>query len=96
MIYDPKVTDAEFDIKYPEIERTYKFKGRGYENLLVGLSNCMAHLPLYFMKQSYEKLMTRDNFQEIKEKYAPTVPHVMLYIRDGELMIKNHKIIKLT
>ena len=46
-------------------------------------------------REFYAKLPTRPNFKEIKDKYAATVPHLMLYPSSGEIPVKSHRQIKI-
>ena len=42
------------------------------------------------MEDAYKKLMSAPNFDVNKNKYAPTVPHLMLYLEEGKLTYKDH------
>ena len=44
--------------------------------------------------EQYVKLPNRPNWKNIQKKYAPTVPHVMMYPQDG--IIKHHSVKQVT
>lgn len=42
----------------------------------------------------YTKLPARPNFSDICKKYAPSVPHLMLYPDDGEIPVEHSRLVK--
>lgn len=50
-----------------------------------------AHALVGSVRKAYEELPKRPNWEELKNKYAATVPHVMLYPTGGEVKVDEIK-----
>lgn len=78
--YDTSIDDEEFDKLLKEFEKKFNYTGDSVEELKKVLKRLKGTTKKYF-----ELLPTRSNFEELIKKYAPTVPHLMIYPKSQEI-----------
>lgn len=80
ILYDTSLTDAQY---YSQIEKVTKekgYKGSGSRDL-----EKAVHPLLGTTRAAYANMRRHPNFEELKKKYAATVPHVMIYPKSGQI-----------
>jgi len=79
--YDKYVDKRWYELVHHTLE-TNKYIGNTSEELIVAINKNKGKV-----RESYLLLPTRLNFQDIKDKYAATVPHLMVYSESGEVRV---------
>lgn len=80
LLYDDSISDSKYYKEMARIEKEQGYNGNNWREL-AKIKNRFKGLTLKY----YKLLPSRPNFEEIKTKYAPTVPHVMTYPIGGTL-----------
>lgn len=85
-LYNTALSDAQYFTLCGKAKEKWRYNGSTLEDLEFALKHLKGTTEKYF------KLMkTRSNFDEIKKKYAATVPHLMIYPKSGEIKISKTK-----
>lgn len=80
LLYDDSVDDKEYYRKMALINEEFNYEGRSVDELEKACSHLKGTTKTYF-----KLLPKRRNFDEIKNKYAATVPHLMIYLEDRQI-----------
>lgn len=83
LYYDESVSDSEYTTLLKEAVESNGYDGDNVKDLKKSWSSLRSRLRHSWMLDAYRKLMSSPNFEENKDKYAPTVPHLMLYLEEG-------------
>lgn len=98
IVESPEKTEIYYNNSLSDKEYFERLGSLMNKNLYVGKNNALleeALKPLLGTTEEYFKLLkTRSNFEEIRNKYAATVPHLMVYPIVGQ--IKPSTITKVT
>lgn len=78
LYYDKSLTDKQYDVELDKVEKEMGYWGRG--NTVFEAS---AKPLVGGTRKAYMQLPHHPNFEQIRNKYAATVPHVMLYPDSG-------------
>lgn len=90
LYYDDTISDNEYHALLAKLIKENHYEGRDpqvFEKIQRKLKGTV--------REGYAKLSTRPNFAEIRDKYAATVPHVMLYPDKGVTPVKSHRQLKI-
>ena len=80
LYYNDNIDTATYIVKLKEATESLGYIGKGNKALeLAVVNNKLLNRTGYY----YDLLKSRPNFDKIKNKYAATVPHVMLYPSTG-------------
>lgn len=80
LYYNDNIDTATYNVKLKEATESLGYIGKGNKALeLAVVNNKLLNKTGYY----YDLLKSRPNFDKIKNKYAATVPHVMLYPSTG-------------
>ena len=89
LLYDDSLTDDQFYDRRDKIEKELGYNGDSVVELVSAVERLLKRLPKNFMEEGYRALPKRNNFHEIWDKYAPTIPHLMLYDDVGKFRIES-------
>lgn len=90
LFYDENISESLYIKKLTETIKENNYEGNDpkvLEKLQIKLKGTT--------REFYAKLPGRPNFEKIKNKYAPTVPHLMIYPESGIAPVRLHKQIKI-
>ena len=90
LYYDKSVDDTKYDILLKKAVEENGYEGDNIADLKKAWTKLRSRLKSEWMDDAYKKLMSAPNFDVNKNKYAPTVPHLMLYLEEGKLAYKDH------
>lgn len=85
LLYDPTVTDADYEIVLASVIKQHGYIGSGVKQLIRATKSLVGTTRKY-----YKLLPGRPNFKaKLSQKYAATVPHVMIYPATGEILYQD-------
>lgn len=87
--WDKEVDMAEYFKKLYDVQKQHGEIGESRSTFI----STAQHLK-GTVRKAYEELPKRPNWEELKSKYAATVPHVMLYPKGGEVIVAEIKAVK--
>lgn len=87
--YDDSLTDKEYFNKLKQAIKENGYIGKNNEALESVSRKFLGHTEEYF-----KAIKDRPNYKDIKEKYAATVPHVMLYPHIGKIPVRSIQLVK--
>lgn len=90
MYYDTTITVEQYHTRLKKLIAQHKYEGTNPKDL-EALQNRFKGV----LRESFALLPSRSNFEEIREKYAATVPHVMLYPKTGLVPVTSHKTVRI-
>jgi hypothetical protein len=91
LYYDDTVTEKQYHDRMSVYDKELGYHGTSPQELAKAVSAFLARSHRGYVLETYRALMHRPNFEEVKNKYAPSVPHVMLYDEVGEFNIASVK-----
>ena len=86
MIYDDGLSVEAYHKKLKQINEIFRYEGTTVEDLEFACKRLKGTV-----RKFYELLPTRTDFLNIKDKYAATVPHLMIYFEDRCVKISSTK-----
>lgn len=88
LMYDESLSDEMYFKLMSDLYLNNRYIDKGYEKFLSIIKDKEL---IKAQNEYFSKLKDRPNYDEIKYKYAATVPHVMLYPLTGTLNVKSVK-----
>lgn len=82
LYYDDSISESQYHRRLDEIVKRHKYEGDSVADLLYAVKQNIGQTEKCFME-----LPSRPNFDQIKNKYAATVPHLMIYPATGEIKV---------
>lgn len=83
LYYNDSVSDSAYRRELNKIIEQYGYEGNNVRDLKKAWLNLKSRMSKNWMLEHYASLMNTSNFDDNKNKYAPTVPHLMFYTADG-------------
>lgn len=88
LYYDSSLTDKQYCQKLLQVERERGYIGRGEKYMEEAITPLLGGT-----REAFKQLPQRPNWKEIKNKYAATVPHLMVYPDSGIVRYESkHKV----
>jgi hypothetical protein len=84
LLYDKTITDEQYYEKIERVNEKLNYTGTDIVKLEKLIEKFTGTTRAYFI--NVPKL---PNYEELKTKYAPTVPHLMIYPKNGEIKYNN-------
>ena len=84
LFYNEVISDTEYFKQIDKLNRELKYQGNSLHDLNIAIRHNLGQTEKCFLL-----LPSRPNFQEIRNKYAPTVPHLMVYPTSGEIKVSS-------
>lgn len=78
ILYDESLSDAEYEVQLKELMIKLHYIGEGKSKLIEASKSLIGTT-----RSSFLKVKSYSNWEEIKNKYAACVPHVMIYPEKG-------------
>lgn len=78
LFYNQTISDDEYDVRIKEIIEEHHYIGQGEKAFIKASEPLIGSTRDYYLK-----IKSRPNWNDIKNKYAATVPHVMVYPDKG-------------
>lgn len=90
LYYDDNISTEEYYRRLKQLNKEKGYVGNGSTALTTACKPLVGRT-----REFYQQLSNRSNFDELKNKYAATVPHLMLYPDSGIIHYKNVSIVKI-
>ena len=84
MYYDTTISDTIYFKEMERVKKEKKYEGTSTVDLIQACADLKGTVDKFF-----KALPSRPNFKNIQMKYAPTVPHLMIYPDTGTIKVKN-------
>lgn len=88
LYYDDSVSVSVYQRELNKLIEQYGYEGNTIHDLKKAWLNLKSRMPNNWMLEHYATLMKTTNFDDNKNKYAPTVPHLMFYTAEGVIPYK--------
>lgn len=89
LYYDDSIGDEQYAERVADIIKEHHYLGHSVSALMGAVKTFKRRQSKDYMLKAYKDLVKRPNFEQIKTKYAPTVPHLMVYDKTGEFIIQS-------
>lgn len=83
LYYDDNIDIKTYHKMLEQVIKENGYEGTTISELKKAWSKLRSRLHRNWLLESYKALMSSSNFDENKNKYAPTVPHLMFYTAEG-------------
>lgn len=90
LLYDKTISDDIYHIRLSEAMLLNHYEGHSISDI-----NKLIDRFKGTTREAFKKIPTRPNYKEIMTKYAPTVPHFMIYPDSGEIAFSEVNIVTL-
>lgn len=92
--HDANVSEQDYAVLRDAVETQFKVRGSSVKELITCVTRFKAHLRHDYVLQGLKYLTqttSKEDWEKNKHKYAPYIPHLMVYDSTGVFKIQSHR-----